>query len=159
MKGLLPDKFTHRNCAGKVAEIFDLLGKFTPITAGLKLDLSELSKRNLDWDDYVPDDLKNAWLENFELIQRLGQVRFRRAVIPEDALNLEMETIEMADASQNVACSAIYRRFKLKSGSYSCQLLFSRSKIVPEGMSMPRAELFAALLNATTGHVVYLALK
>ena len=40
LKGLLPDKFTRRNCAGKVAEIFDLLGKFTPITAGLKLDLS-----------------------------------------------------------------------------------------------------------------------
>ena len=158
-KGLLPDKFTCRNCAGKVAEIFDLLGKFTPITAGLKLDLSELLKRNLDWDDYVPDELKNAWLENFELIQRLGQVRFRRAVIPEDALNLEMETIEMADANQNLACSAIYGRFKLKSGSYSCQLLFSRSKIVPAGMSMPRAELFAALLNATTGHVVYMALK
>ena len=80
-------------------------------------------------------------------------------MIPEDALNLEMETIEMADASQNLACSAIYGRFKLKSGSYSCQLLFSRSKIFPAGMSMPRAELFAALLNATTGHVVYLALK
>ena len=41
--GLIPKQFTQRDCAGKVAEIFDLLGKFSPITAGLKLDLSELS--------------------------------------------------------------------------------------------------------------------
>ena len=46
---LILDKFTCRDCAGKVAEIFDLLGKFTPINAGLKLDLSELSKKNVDW--------------------------------------------------------------------------------------------------------------
>ena len=94
----------------------------------------------------MPDDLKHVWLENFELIQKLGKVKFRR------------ETIEMADASQNLACSAVYERFKLKSGSYFCQLLFNRSKIVPAGMSMPKAELFAALLNATTGHVVFLVL-
>ena len=42
----------------KVAEMFDLLSKFTSITAGLKLELSELSKRNLDWDDCVPSELK-----------------------------------------------------------------------------------------------------
>ena len=42
---------------------------------GLKSDLSELSKQNLDWDDYVPDDLKNVWKTNFELIQKLGQIK------------------------------------------------------------------------------------
>ena len=57
LDGLLPDKFTKRDCAGRIAEIFDLLGKFTPITAGLKLDLSELFKRKLEWGDFVPDDL------------------------------------------------------------------------------------------------------
>ena len=85
--GLIPKQFTRRDCAGKVAEIFYLLGKFIPITAGLKLDLSELSKRNLDWDDYVPDDLKNLWTNNFELIQKLGQIKFKRAVVPEDEVN------------------------------------------------------------------------
>ena len=32
--------------------------------------------------------------------------------------------------------------------------LFSRSKLVPDSMSQPRAELFAAVLNAHTGEVV-----
>ena len=157
--GLIPKQFTQRDCAGKVAEIFDLLGKFSPITAGLKLDLSELSKRNLDWDDYVPDDLKNLWTNNFELIQKLGQIKFKRAVVPEDAVNLDMETIEMADASQNLVCAILYVRFKRKCGKFSCQIMFSRSKLIPNGMTIPRAELFAAFLNATIGHVVYTALK
>ena len=46
------------------------------------------------------------------------------------------------------------KEFKLKGGGYSCQLVFARSKIVPDDMSMPRAELSAAALNAAMGHVV-----
>ena len=137
-----------------------MLGKFTPLTAGLKLDLSEISKINLDWDDNVPLDLHSTWKSNFELIKALGQIKLKRAIVPEDAISLDMETLEMGDASQNLACAAIYARFKRKSGSYSSQLVFAKSKIIPsEIKSMPRAELFAALLNATAGHVVYLALK
>ena len=68
-------------------------------------------------------------------------------------------SIEMADASQNLACAIVYVRFKRKSGKFSCQLIFSRSKIIPNGMTIPRAELFGAFLNATTGHVVYTALN
>ena len=51
LKGVVPEKFTKRNCVGKVAEVFDILGKVTPITAGMKLDLREISKRKLDWDE------------------------------------------------------------------------------------------------------------
>ena len=46
-EGMIPENFTRRDCVGKVAEIFDLLGKITPITAGMKLDLSELCNRKL----------------------------------------------------------------------------------------------------------------
>ena len=159
LDGLLPDKFTKRDCAGRIAEIFDLLGKFRPITAGLKLDLSELFKRKLEWDDFVPDDLVSHWKNNFETIRQLEEIKLRRAIVPEDAINLDMETIEMSDSSLNIACSAIYGRFLRKNGSYSCQLIFSRSKIVPDNMTIPRAELFAAVLNATTGHVVHLSLS
>ena len=67
-----------------------------------------------------------------------------------------METIELADASLNMACAATYTRFKRKNGLYSCQLIFARSKVVPSGMTIPRAELFAAVLNATTAHVYHL---
>ena len=45
-----------------------------------------------------------------------------------------------------------------KNGSYSCQLILARTKIIHD-LTIPRAELEAALLNATTGHLVKLSLK
>ena len=154
VEGLIPDEFTRRDCAGKVAEIFDLLGKMTPITAGMKLDLCELTKRKLDWDDKIPDELKAIWKDNFEMMKEINKIRFNRSIVPEDAVNLDIETIDTADSSRALMCAAIYSRFKRRNGEYSCQLVFSRSKVIPENMTMPRAELSAAVLNARTGHIV-----
>ena len=60
VEGIIPEYFTRRDCVGKVADMLDLLGKITPITAGIKLDLRELCNRKLQWDDVVPDDLKKG---------------------------------------------------------------------------------------------------
>ena len=159
LKNFIPDKFTKRECAGRIGEIFDLIGRFTPITAEFKLDLNELTTRKLDWDDFVPMDLLPKWKKNFEIISELKEIKFQRCIVPEDAINLDMETIEMADSSLKIACSAVYVRFKKKNGLNSCQLVFARSKIHPSYMTIPRGELFAAELNATTGHVVNLSLS
>ena len=96
--GIIPDNLTKRDCVGKVGEIFDPLGKLTPLVAGMKLDIHELHARKLDWDDKIPDDLRKIWLSNFEVIQEIKDIRFNRAVIPIDALSLDMETIDTADA-------------------------------------------------------------
>jgi hypothetical protein len=157
-KGLIPDVLTMRDCASVASEIFDILGKVTPITAGLKLDVSILHQYRLGWDDPIPNELKNIWAANFDLISELGDLKFERAVVPEDAVNLDVQTIDTADAGDNLVCAAIYARFKLKSGRYSCQLIFSRSKVIHD-LTTPRAELVAALLNASTGHVVRQSLK
>ena len=151
-------ELTRRSCASRVGEIFDLNGRFAPLIAEFKLDLHELCTRKLDWDDNIPDDLISKWLKNLDKISQMREIKFRRCVIPEDAVNLDIETIEISDASSKMACSAIYVRFKRRNGLYSCQLIFARSKIVPDNMTLPRAELFAATLNATTGHIVALSL-
>ena len=108
--------------------------------------------------DKIPSDLKKIWFANFKTIEDLADVQFKRAVVPEDAISLDIETIDAGDASNSLVCSAIYARFKRKCGLYSCQLIFSRSKLVPQGMILPRSELLAADLNATSGHVVKVSL-
>ena len=155
----VPDCLTRRQCVSKVAEIFDLTGMITPITAAMKLDLHELIRRKLDWDDKIPDDLRPVWLSHFNMISELKTIQFRRAVVPSDAVSMDVNTLDFSDASKQMACVAIYVRFLLKCGSYSCQLIFARSKIIPDGMSIPRAELLAANLNAHTGEVVRRALS
>ena len=75
----MPEKFTRRDCVSKVSEEFDLLGKGAPIIGGMKLDMHEFVSRKLDWDDFIPNDLKEIWLKNFNTIQELRHVTFNRA--------------------------------------------------------------------------------
>ena len=74
--------------------------------------------------------------------------RVKRAVVPDDAIDLSVETLDFADARQRMICAAIYARVRRQCGGYSCQLVFAHSKIVPQDMSQPRAEALALELNA-----------
>ena len=46
-QNIIPTKLARQNCVSKLAEIFDLTGKITPITAATKTDLHTLVKRGL----------------------------------------------------------------------------------------------------------------
>ena len=153
-KDVIPSRLTRRHCASKVAEVYDLSGKVSPLIASMKIDLQQLVHRQLDWDDAIPDDLRQIWEGNFELIKEIGTLKFRRAVVPEDAVNLDMNTLDFGDASHSMACIAIYVRFLRRNGEFSCQLLFSRTRTVPKDHSQPRGELYAALINSHTGETV-----
>ena len=118
------------------------------------MDLQELVRRKLDWDDSIPADLRPLWKENFANIQEIGNIRFKRAIIPEDAIDLNITTLDFGDASPSMICTCVYARFKKKNGTYSCQLVLARTKVVPQGMSLPRAEHLAALINTYTSEVV-----
>ena len=119
----------------------------------MKLDLHDLVIRRLDWDDAIPDNLRCIWKSNFEMISEIKNVRYNRAIVPDDSVSLDLNTIDFGDASRGMVCVTIYARFK-RSGNHSCQLVLARSKLVPDGMSLPRAGLFAAVLNTHSGEIV-----
>ena len=94
------------------------------------------------------------WIPHFERMQEINSISYKRAVVPDDAVSLDISTTDARDESSKVACAAVYARFNRKDGSHSCQLVFSRSKLIPNGMTLPRSELLAATLNAHMGEVV-----
>ena len=156
--GKIPEKLTKLDCVSKVAEIFDPTGRAAPIIAGFKSDRSVLTDRKLDWEDRIPDDLRRIWTDNFEMMQELKHIRFKRAVIPDDAVSTDVQLLCVADASDILICVGIYARFQRRSGAYSCQLLFGRTKVVPKDTSIPRSELLAAVMNASSTHAVIISL-
>ena len=155
---VIPSCLTRRHCVAKVAEIFDITGKVTPIVAAMKLDLRDLVNLQLGWDDTLPDNLRALWKSHFQMMEELPKLKYHRAVIPDDAVDVSINTIDTGDASQSMICIAIYARYKRLDGSFSCQLILGRSKILPDGTTPPRAEMMAATLNAHTGQVVRKAL-
>ena len=48
----------------------------------------------------------------------------------------------------------IYARLLKRDGAHSSQLIFSRLKLITDGLPQSRAKLFAATLNAHTGQIV-----
>ena len=156
---IVPQILTRRHCVSKVAELFYLTGLITPVTASMKLDLHTLVQRKLDWDDAIPDDLRGIWNSHFEMMKEISKIKYKKTIVPDDAVSLQINTIDTGDSSKSIACIAIYARFLKKDGTYSCQIVFARSKLVPEGMTQPRAELLAANLNAHTGEVVRRSFK
>ena len=135
----IPEELVRRICLGKVHELFDLSGLVTPIMAGFKLDLRVLFKNGLGWDDPIPSEDYETWVENFRLLERIGELKYSRSVVPENAEGLNVELIGAGDASSKMTCAAVYVRYKLKDNSYSCQLILGKSKIVPEDMTLPGA--------------------
>ena len=68
------------------------------------------------------------------MMQEIGRIKFQRAVVPEGATNLDIQTIDAADVSKKLACVAIYARYFKRNGTHSYQFIFSRSKLIPDGL-------------------------
>ena len=151
----IPTKLIRRHCFGKVAEVYELSGRFTPIIAHTKLDLHELVCRQLTWDDVIPDDLRDIWVSHMEMKKEIAKIRFNRAVVSADAVSINLDTIDFGDASKSMVCIAIYVRFLRRRGEYSSQLIFGRSKRVPDGMTQP----CAATVNTLAGEAVQRILR
>ena len=112
----VPKKLTRRICASKVGENWDFTGLITPLTATWKLDIHDLVVRKLNWDDEIPETLRPIWENNFKLMGELKNLKWKRAVVPEDAVSLDVNTLEFGDASKVLVCVAIYVRYQRKCG-------------------------------------------
>ena len=154
---VVPAKLTKRICMGKVAEIYDIIGFISPITAGFKLDIRSLVSSSYSWDDPLTALDRELWIQNFQLMESLSDGVWPRRAIPEDCV--EIELIGCGDASESIACAVCYARVLKKDGTYACQLLMSKTKIVPQGMTPPKAELMACALNVHVTEIVKRALR
>ena len=84
----------------------------------MKFDRIDLCKRVLDWKDNAPFDLIPKWKINFDNITQFRGIKFKHCIFPDDAVSLDMDTIEKGDCSFKLAFSANYIRFKRKNGQY-----------------------------------------
>ena len=155
MDKFVPQRLTRRMVVSKKASLFDVLGKLTPISARLSLDLRQVMKETDSWEDIVSTSLRARWVENFFLLEQLRGIKFCRARMPKDAVSAEMELIIAGDTAQeHLKISGVWGRFKLKSGSYSNQHLIGRSLLGDEDSSIPKEELESLTMCANLGCIV-----
>lgn len=148
-------KITRRMIVSKIAEIWDPVGIWEPYKLQLKLDNSYLN--GLDWDVPVSCELQTHWKDRFREFVDIPKMEAIRCVIPQEAIDPNsMRLLCLSDAAESAGGCAIYASFQKVDGSFSCQLLTSRSKLMNQ--KIPRNELEAIKLMAETANTVKKAL-
>jgi Pao retrotransposon peptidase len=121
----------------------------------MKISFQELNP--LAWEDQVPDTLIDTWVNHFVLIEATGPLQIPRSILPPDSEpGSKIRLICMSNAAEGAGGTAIYGGVKLPDGSYSCSLLFAKSKLMSH--SIPRNELEAIVLMADASLTVRKAL-
>ena len=146
-----PDRpCTRRGMLSVIGAMYDPLGMAAPLILQGRLLLQELTRRQLGWDDPVPDDIRGQWTDFLDGIPLLSSVGIPRCVKPEHLGEVKRcELHHFSDASSVGYGVVSYLRFVSDDGQIYCSFVFGKARLLPvKGMTIPRAELTAATLSA-----------
>ena len=145
--GCLPSVLTRRIVLEQVMRMYDPLGLVCPFTLWAKIYLRETWMKKLGWDDQLPDDMRDKWMNFFTLAFELEQLKLKRSLHPGDAVGRPWLII-LSDGSDLAYGFAAYIRWQLRDGGYWCRLIMAKCRIAPiNKLSTPQMELNAAVLS------------
>ncbi len=128
---------------------YDPLGLLACILVHLKIALRDLYgiEPKLDWDDPIPDILKENWVRLIQLLKSTESIRFSRCIKPKDAVG-NPELVMFSDGSSDAMCTAAYARWTLSDGNYECRLWAAKTRVTPlKKMTIPRVEMQSAVMS------------
>ncbi|XP_011884112.1 PREDICTED: uncharacterized protein LOC105571257, partial [Vollenhovia emeryi] len=139
---------TKRKIASAIAKLYDPLGLISPILVCAKIILQQLWLTKSGWDDPTSSDLQDQWTLFRQQLSELEQVTIPRWLKGVRSTS-QIELHGFSDASQLAMAAAVYARIPQDDGTFSVQLVCSKTKIAPiKRSTIPRLELVAALLLA-----------
>ncbi|CAH1382035.1 unnamed protein product [Tenebrio molitor] len=128
--------FTKRKVLSAIAKIYDPLQLIGPVIVKAKLIMQELWKREIGWDEELPEDLKTSWTIILNQLHLLNQIR-----IPRKSLEIH----GFSDASQVAYGCCVYVRVIDANEKISVKLLCAKSRVAPlKTIFMPPAVIDAA---------------
>lgn len=125
--------------------MFDPLGIAAPYVVKAKLIIQELWRRNIDWDDELPDDILQKW-QSWK-----GLKATRTIMIPRwygfhrnECQNVQLHVF--CDASE-IAYGAVAYFRTVTRGCINVSFVMSKTRLAPiKGLTVPRLELQAAVM-------------
>ena len=133
----------------QVNSIYDPLGLATPFTVRAKMLLRQLNMNEevkLGWDDPIPDEYHQDWVNFFTKLFQMKQITFSRTIKPVGAIGKSVLVI-FSDASEHAYGACAYIQWELKDNRFASRLLISKSRLAPiKKITIVRLELNAALM-------------
>lgn len=152
-------KYTKRQLLSDISKIYDPLGWLSPISIRAKLLFQKTWESNLSWDDELPKEFINVWLqikndynniENISIPRYLGNIN-----------KVSFQLHGFCDASEKAYACAIYIVTTDCKGESTSRLVAAKTKLSPlrKKVSLPKLELAGAQLLTELLRKVMLSLS
>ncbi|XP_063042981.1 uncharacterized protein LOC134437423 [Engraulis encrasicolus] len=145
----LPQRsYTRRGMLSVASSVYDPLGFLAPVMLPAKQMLQELCRRNVGWDDAIPQDLLHQWTRWLEELDMLSEFHVRRCVKPKgfgDVVQAQLH--HFSDASESGYGAVSYLRMQNTQNDVHVAFLMGKARVTPlKTVTIPRLELTAAVL-------------
>ena len=175
-KILYPEKETKRTVLTQIAKIFDVLGLLQGFIIRAKILMQQLWLLKLDWDDPLPNEMRDVFLEwKRELIEIGSTISIPRYPFSNKKIAKQMLAV-FGDSSFKAYGAVVYLIQVYENQEIESNIILSKAKVAPTSVSIPkqkrwielkesnqaeysaltivRLELLAALLAAKLGAYV-----
>ena len=143
---------TKRNALRTIAKIYDPLGMISPVVLRGKLMFQEMCRRNIGWDEQLPDDIARQWSSWIDEILTARLFQLPRCYEKDEVKKSVL--VGFSDGSTKAYAAAVYLRSELSSGAVSSILVCSKARVTPlekdvsKKCTIPRVELLGCVMLA-----------
>jgi len=120
-----------RMLVSDIAKTFDVLGWFSPSTIKMKILLQELWELKIDWDDPIPDSVRDSWLQWRSELNLLSGKHISRCYFDKNTLIIAVELHGFCDASKRAYSAVVYLRMLDTTGNVQVSFVMSKTKVAP----------------------------
>ena len=154
---LLAEANTKRAILSSIAKLYDPLGWLAPVVIRAKIMMQTLWKLQLDWDEELPEDVANHWLEIQSDFQNMKLIEINRCMMPFQPTYLELAGF--SDASEKAYSACVYLCVYSKDRTQT-SLVAAKTRVAPvKTISLPKLELCGAVLLVNLIETVSTALE
>ena len=140
---------TKRLLVSDIARTFDVLGWLSPAIVKVKILLQRVWESKVDWDDPIPQQIKEAWLQWRAQLHVLSEKHIPRCYFSKESVTESIQLHGFSDASEDAYAGVIYLRSIDSDGNVHTSLVIAKTKVAPiKRQTIPRLELCGAHLLA-----------
>ena len=137
-----------------VAKTFDILGWFSPAMIKVKILLQRLWELKVKWDDTVPPQIHDDWLQWRAELDLLSCKLIPCCYFSKSIHVTSIQLHGFCDASEQAYAGVIYLRVTNSDGKVEVSRICLKTKVAPiKQLTIPRLELCAHLLAQLLRHV------
>ncbi|KAG1936405.1 hypothetical protein F2P79_018737 [Pimephales promelas] len=148
-KVLIKDRpLTRRGILSTVSSIYDPLGMLAPVVLSAKKILQDLCRKDLGWDDLIPDLSAQEWRGWLKELWQLEKFEVDRCLKPMDFGEvISAQLHHFADACESGYGTVTYLLLNNIERKVHCTFIMGKARVAPlKTITIPRMELTAAMV-------------